>query len=213
MSPSAPKFSTSVAHWLGIGSPFRTTEFDFPHSLHAGVAQVEERRASAVSIDGGAPPARPRPFFFGGVVQWEDRRFATGKRGFNSLLFHQFRQGGRCGQGASLKSWTSTFDSCPWRQGLGDRSSPSPATSSYAGVVQRIRIPGTNRETGGSSPSARTIFGPSSNGQGAALRRLEFRFDPGRAGHRFLERRPTGEVPSCLPGVGEFDPRQANQIL
>jgi hypothetical protein len=28
-----------------------------------------------------------------------------------------------------------------------------------------------------------------------------------------LERRPTGEVPSCLPGVGEFDPRQANQIL
>jgi hypothetical protein len=33
-----------VAYWLGIGSPVRLTEFDSPHSLHARVAQVEERR-------------------------------------------------------------------------------------------------------------------------------------------------------------------------
>ena len=36
--------------------------------------------------------------------------------GFDSLLFHQVRQGGRCGQGAGLKNRTSTFDSCPWHQ-------------------------------------------------------------------------------------------------
>ena len=36
--------------------------------------------------------------------------------GFDSLLFHQVRQGGRCGQGAGLKSRTSTFDSCSWHQ-------------------------------------------------------------------------------------------------
>ena len=33
-----------VAHWLGIGSPVRLTEFDSPHSLQAGVAQAEEHR-------------------------------------------------------------------------------------------------------------------------------------------------------------------------
>lgn len=61
-----------VAYWLGIGSPVRSTEFDSPHPLHAGVAQAGERRtrnaeagvsntpsgsriASPVSIDGDAP--------------------------------------------------------------------------------------------------------------------------------------------------------------
>jgi hypothetical protein len=67
--------------------------------------------------------------------------------------------------------------------------------------------PATNRETGGSNPPARTIFGSSSKGQGAALRRLKFRFDRGRADQRFPERRPTGEVPGCLPGLDEFDSR------
>ena len=38
------KVLAGVAYWLGIGSPARATEFDSPHSLHAGVAQVEERR-------------------------------------------------------------------------------------------------------------------------------------------------------------------------
>src|ERR1700722_6543569 len=44
LSPSAPKLSAGVAYWLGIGSPVRSTEFDSPHPLHAGVAQVEEHR-------------------------------------------------------------------------------------------------------------------------------------------------------------------------
>ena len=65
---------------------------------------------------------------------------------------------------------------------------------------------------GGSNPPARTNFGSSSNGQGAALRRLKFRFDPGRADQRIAERRPTGEVPGCLPGLGEFDSRTLRQI-
>jgi hypothetical protein len=52
----------------------------------------------------------------GGVVQREDRWPATSRWGFNSLLFHQVRQEGRRGRGASLKSWISTFDSCSWRQ-------------------------------------------------------------------------------------------------
>ena len=38
------KVSAGVAYWLGIGSPVRSTEFDSPHSLQAGVAQVEELR-------------------------------------------------------------------------------------------------------------------------------------------------------------------------
>ena len=66
------KCPAGVAYWLGIGSPVRSTEFDSPHSLHAGVAQVEEHRTrnaevgvsntpsgsriiSPVSIDGDAP--------------------------------------------------------------------------------------------------------------------------------------------------------------
>ena len=65
---------------------------------------------------------------------------------------------------------------------------------------------------GGSNPPARTIFGSSSKGQGAALRRLRFRFDPGRADQRFPERRPTGEVPGCRPGLDEFDSRTLRQL-
>ena len=52
----------------------------------------------------------------GGVVQREDRWPATSRWGFNSLLFHQVRQEGRRGRGASLKRWISTFDSCSWHQ-------------------------------------------------------------------------------------------------
>src|SRR5258708_4648832 len=38
------KSLAGVAYWLGTGSPVRSTEFDSPRSLHAGVAQVEEHR-------------------------------------------------------------------------------------------------------------------------------------------------------------------------
>ena len=81
-------------------------------------------------------------------------------------------------------------------------SSPPSHLFFHAGVVQRIRIPGY--EPGDLEvqilPPA-PFPGPSSKGQGTALRRLEFRFDPGRAGQIFTERRPTGEVPGCLPGL------------
>ena len=43
-----------------------------------------------------------------------DRR--SGQRSSILRARSKLRQGGRCGQGASLKSWKSTFDSCPWRQ-------------------------------------------------------------------------------------------------
>src|SRR5712692_7511188 len=33
-----------VAYWLGTGSPVRSTEFDSPRPLQAGVAQVAEHR-------------------------------------------------------------------------------------------------------------------------------------------------------------------------
>ena len=39
-----------MAYWLGIGSPVRSTEFDSPHSLHAGVAQVEEHRTRNAEV-------------------------------------------------------------------------------------------------------------------------------------------------------------------
>ena len=42
--------SAGVAYWLGIGSPVRSTEFDSPHSLHAGVAQVEEHRTRNAEV-------------------------------------------------------------------------------------------------------------------------------------------------------------------
>ena len=89
---------------------------------------------------------------------------------------------------------------------------PSQPPFFHAGVVQRIRIPGY--EPGDLEvqilPPA-PFSGPSSKGQGTALRRLEFRFDPGRAGQLLTERRPTGEVPGCLPGRGEFDSRTLRQ--
>ena len=44
------KVSAGVAYWLGIGSPIRQTEFDSPHSLHAGVAQVEEHRTRKAEV-------------------------------------------------------------------------------------------------------------------------------------------------------------------
>ena len=44
------KVSAGVAYWLGIGSPVRSTEFDSPHSLHAGVAQVEEHRTRNAEV-------------------------------------------------------------------------------------------------------------------------------------------------------------------
>ena len=34
------KVSAGVAYWLGVGPPVRATEFDSPHSLHAGVAEA-----------------------------------------------------------------------------------------------------------------------------------------------------------------------------
>jgi hypothetical protein len=42
--------SAGVAYWLGIGSPVRSTEFDSPHSFHAGVAQVEEHRTRNAEV-------------------------------------------------------------------------------------------------------------------------------------------------------------------
>src|SRR5260370_4401887 len=86
---------------------------------------------------------------------------------------------------------------------------PSFARASFNGSG----YPATNRETGGSNPPARTIFGPSSNGQGTALRRLGVRFDPGPAGQSYAERRPTGEVLGCLPSLGEFASRTLRHIL
>jgi hypothetical protein len=65
--------------------------------------------------------------------------------------------------------------------------------------------PATNRETGGSNPPARTISGPSSNGEGAALRRLRFRFDPGRA----VQFRSVDRLARC-PAV---DRKQTSSIL
>lgn len=44
------KCPAGVAYWLGIGSPVRSTEFDSPHSLHAGVAQVEEHRTRNAEV-------------------------------------------------------------------------------------------------------------------------------------------------------------------
>jgi hypothetical protein len=44
------KVSAGVAYWLGIGSPVRSTEFDSPHLLHAGVAQVEEHRTRNAEV-------------------------------------------------------------------------------------------------------------------------------------------------------------------
>ncbi len=39
-----------MAYWLGIGSPVRSTEFDSPHPLHAGVAQAEEHRTRTAEV-------------------------------------------------------------------------------------------------------------------------------------------------------------------
>ena len=86
-----------------------------------------------------------------------------------------------------------------------DGSSPSPATSLTRASFNGSGSPATNRETGGSNPPARTISGPSSNGEGAALRRLRFRFDPGRA----VQFRSVDRLARC-PAV---DRKQTSSIL
>src|ERR1700749_399358 len=57
LSPSAPKLSAGVAYWWCIGSPVRSTEFDSPHPLHAGVAQVEEHRTRNAEVGVSNPPS------------------------------------------------------------------------------------------------------------------------------------------------------------
>ena len=53
---------------------------------------------------------------FAGVAYWLGAGSPVRLTEFDSPHPLQFCQGGRCGQGASLKSWTSTFDSCSWHQ-------------------------------------------------------------------------------------------------
>jgi hypothetical protein len=58
-------FNAGVAHWLGVGSPVRATEFDSPHSLHAGEAQMEERRIRNAEVGFRIPSLAPA-----NVAQW-----------------------------------------------------------------------------------------------------------------------------------------------
>ena len=117
LSPSAPKVFAGVAYWLGIGPPVRVTEFDSLHPLHtlnllnAGVAQVEERRSCKAGVGVSSTPSGSKAF--GGVVQRQDRWPATSRWGFDSLLFHQIRQGrpspgcaasdNKCGRGRVVR--------------------------------------------------------------------------------------------------------------
>jgi hypothetical protein len=66
------------------------------------------------------------------------------------------------------------------------------------------------KRLGGSNPSASTIFsGPSSNGKGAVLRRLKFRFDSGRIGQEPVA---DGDATDCLSVPCGFESRSARQI-
>ena len=51
------KVSAGVAYWLGIGPPVRQTEFDSPHPLQAGVAQVAERRTRNAEVGVSSAPS------------------------------------------------------------------------------------------------------------------------------------------------------------
>jgi hypothetical protein len=109
---------------------------------------------------------------------------------------------------------TRVFEAC-----YGSSSLPLPTrlTAQRSSVARQTESSRGRRSTdqdtrlrtgrlGGSNPPARTIFGSSSKGQGTALRRLRFRFDPGRAGHHL---RSVGRLARC-PAVYRA---QASSIL
>jgi hypothetical protein len=115
-----------VAYWLGFGPPVRLTEFDSPHPLQVSlpckhrwrcagpvirISQFESDTGLQACLRASEPvscwPHKP--------CEWRStRQPATSFGGvlFNGL-FNNVRQGGRCGQGAGLKSRISTFNSCP----------------------------------------------------------------------------------------------------
>src|SRR5580692_6630976 len=81
----------------------------------------------------------------------------------------------------------------------------------FARVVQLDRILGYEpRDLGVRIPPRAPIFtGPSSNGKGAVLRRLKFRFDSGRIGHEPVA---DGDATDCLSVPCGFESRPARQI-
>ena len=76
--------SPGVAYWLGIGSPVRSTEFDSPHSLHAGVAQVEEHRTRNAEVGFRIHPLAPAD-----VAQRESSWMVSNRCVFDSLYWLQ----------------------------------------------------------------------------------------------------------------------------
>jgi hypothetical protein len=92
-----------------------------------------------------------------------------------------------------------------------DGSSPSPATKFHAGVVQRTRIPGYEpgdwRCESSRPYHSRLVV----QWTGRSPPKAEIPVRPRTSRPTIPERRPTGEVPGCLPGLGEFDSRTLRQ--
>ena len=69
---------------MGTGPPVRSTEFDPPHPLHAGVAQLEEHRTRNAEAGFRIPPLAPAD-----VAQWKSRCTVSNRRAFDSLRWLQ----------------------------------------------------------------------------------------------------------------------------
>src|SRR5438477_3212025 len=81
----------------------------------------------------------------------------------------------------------------------------------HAGVVQRIRTPGYEPGDWRFESSRPYHFRLVVQWTGRSPPKAEIPVRPRTGRPSFAERRPTGEVPGCLPGLGEFDSRTLRQ--
>jgi hypothetical protein len=105
---------------------------------NSSCGQVNRCHAGLISHASGVQLASPQPVSGGS-------RSTVGPLACNQPMKVRFpplppvRQGGRCGQGAGLKSRTSTFDSCSWHQPWNARNGHERPARSSVTVAEWLR--------------------------------------------------------------------------
>lgn len=85
-----------------------------PESMQFRCGQVNRCHAGLISHASGVQLASPQPISLGESFNGRMAGLQPADEG-STPSSSTICQDGRCGQGTSLKSWTSTFDSCSWR--------------------------------------------------------------------------------------------------
>ena len=95
-------------------------------------------------------------------------------------------QGGRCGQGAGLKSRTSTFDSCSWHQPWNARNGHDRPARSSVTVAEWLRRQTVDLSTRVQFPPVTPTMRASFNGENTSVLTKKCRFNSGRLFHCFV---------------------------